>query len=110
MIFTTNLTKKAEQYLSAPVEQETFFVIDVTVQKDKDAVALLAPIVKSKDPYFNLKYGETSKWFSTLEQMLDYATEQGYIKENSRKGITERYQEQQPKLYEEATKYGWKNR
>ena len=109
MLFTTDLRKKAEKYLTAPIEKNTFFPVEVAVQKDKDSVILIAPIDISTDPHFRLIYGKISKWFTNLQSMLDYCVEQGYINKNAIEKIKERYKTEQPIHYKEE-RYGWKNR
>lgn len=109
MLFTTDLKTKAEKYLEKPIETNTFFVLDVLVQKDKDAVVLIAPIDTSTDPYFNAAYQGKSHWFGGLEHMLNYCVEKGYMKASAINKLKERYETEQPIHYKEE-RHGWKNR
>ena len=57
------------------IDFDSFYLIAVTNHKGKEPFMLLAPKKNASHKYFNLRYGQQSKWYGTIDQALSIAKE-----------------------------------
>ncbi len=88
-----HIEKRLEQLLSGSIDFDTFYLLSAEPVTDNTAVIFLAPKDVSKDKYFNLRYGkENSLWFTSLENMLEFAVDKEYISKLKTSSLVMRYQ------------------
>ena len=57
------------------IDFDSFYLIAVTDHKGKEPFMLLAPKKNNAHQFFNLRYGERSWWYGTIDQALSIARE-----------------------------------
>ncbi len=78
------MDKRLEHYLrNTVVEFDRYFLLEVIPQDEENAVILTAPKGTGQYCYFNLRYNGNSFFFGTIEQMMDYCLERGYLNRRS---------------------------
>lgn len=70
------LTQKSiNRRFHGSVDFDTFYLLAIIPRKDKNAIMLLVPKDRSKDKFFNLRYGNYSTWYCSIDHLLDAARE-----------------------------------
>lgn len=70
-----HLTRYLDKHLCGHIDFGTFRLLAVIPRYGKEVVVLLVPKDLREDKHFNLQYGTTSLWYSSLDNMLTAARE-----------------------------------
>lgn len=73
------LSKRIERYLRTPIDFYEFRLLAVLPQTKTDAVVLLVPRTTGANRYCNMKCQDGSRWFCSVDQMLDECIQKGYV-------------------------------
>ncbi len=75
-----NISKRAAHYLrDTDVDFHTFYILDIAVQNEKDAVVILAPRYPDTDHYFSAQYQGKKYGFQSIDHMMDVLVEGKYL-------------------------------
>lgn len=72
MIITRSFINR---HFHGSVDLDTFYLLAIIPRKGKNAIMMLVPKDRSKDKFFNLRYGNYSTWYCGIDHLLDAARE-----------------------------------
>lgn len=85
------LPKKIARYLRGNVDFDSFFILDIAVQDDENAVLLLAPRDITTDKFFCMQYKGHSYFYSSIENMMEACVQCQYLSRISAKRLIRKY-------------------
>ncbi len=86
------MDKRLEFYLrNSDIEFRREYLLEVIPQDEKEAVILTAPKGLGEHSYFHFQYRSASFYFGTIEQMLDYCIERGYLNRRAADKLIKEY-------------------
>lgn len=69
------LAKYLDRNMHGAIDFDTFYLLAVIPRKGKNPIILLAQKNRIKDKYFNLRYGQYSEWYSSIDNLLSATVE-----------------------------------
>ena len=74
-----HLSTRMERYLTTDIGFSDFTLLAVIPQTKTDAVILLMPRTTGENAYCGLKYRGVTRWFGSVDELLDECVSKGYI-------------------------------
>lgn len=73
------LSTRMERYLTTDIGFSDFILLAVVPQTKTDAVILLVPRASGENAYCGLKYRGVTRWFGSVDELLEECINKGYI-------------------------------
>ena len=73
------LSARMERYLTTDIGFSDFILLAAIPQTRADAVILLAPRASGENAYCGLKYRGVTRWFGSVDELLEECINKGYI-------------------------------
>lgn len=85
------LPDRIAHYLRGNVDFDSFFILDIAVQDEENAVLLLAPRDMTTDKFFCMQYRGHSYFYGSIENMMEACVKCQYFSPTTARRLTRRY-------------------